>query len=106
MADNEMMTRLKSMVDVSECENPLLKDVLSIAKTKVLNRLYPYDVDRTEVPKRYEKNVLEIAVYLFNRLGSEGELSHSEGSISRTYESASVPESMLKEIVPFCGVIL
>ena len=48
---------------------------------------------------------IEIAVYLYNKQGAEGQTAHSENGISRTYESADVPESMLRGIAPFVGGI-
>jgi len=48
---------------------------------------------------------LEIATYLLNKRGAEGQTAHSENGISRSYESADVPSSMLNQIVPHCGII-
>ena len=48
---------------------------------------------------------IEIAVFLYNKLGSEGETSHSENGVSRTYENAHIPDSMLNTIIPL-GVIV
>jgi hypothetical protein len=59
----------------------------------------------TEVPHRYGVLQCEIATYLLNKRGAEGETSHSENGISRGYESADVPESLIGVVVPFCGVI-
>ena len=103
MANSQMLTQLKALTQ--ESDESLLTTLLSIAETKVLNRLYPYDDTKTVVPSRYRKNVLEIAVYLYNRRGSEGETSHDEGDYKRSYESACVPDSMFSGIIPYCGVI-
>ena len=35
--------------------------------------------------------------------GSEGQTSHTENGITRQYESADVPASMLKTITPHVG---
>lgn len=103
MASSQILTQFKALTN--ESDESLLTTLLSIAETKILNKLYPYDDAKTIVPSRYLKNVLEIAVYLYNRRGSEGETSHDEGDIKRSYESASIPDSMLKGIVPYCEVI-
>ena len=47
---------------------------------------------------------VEIAVYLMNKRGAEGESAHSENGVSRTYENGDVPASMLRGIVPMVGV--
>ena len=57
----------------------------------------------TDVPRRYGYLQCEIANYLLNRRGSEGQLVHTENGINRTYEKADVPESMLSEIIPHVG---
>lgn len=103
MANSQMLTQLKALT--KESDESLLTTLLSIAEAKVLNRLYPYDDTKTVVPSRYRENVLEIAVYFYNRRGSEGETSHDEGDIRRTYGSASVPEDMFAGIISECGVI-
>jgi len=103
MADTQLLKQLRELTQESSEE--LLAVLLSVAESKVLNRLYPYDDTKSCVPARYHKNVLEIAVYLYNRRGSEGEIVHDEGSIRRSYESAGVPDSMLRGIVPYCEVI-
>ena len=83
----------------------ILNTYLTIAGKKIIERRYPYDNSVTEVPARYGYLQCEIATYLLNKRGAEGEISHSENGINRTYESASVPESMLRDVTPVCGVI-
>lgn len=81
-----------------------LETLVSAAEGHVLNRLYPYDDSQTEVPLRYLRNVQDIAVYLWGRRGGEGELSHEEEGIKRTYADAYIPYTFFRGIVPFCGV--
>ena len=83
----------------------ILNAYLTIAGKKIIERRYPYDESVMEVPARYGYLQCEIATYLLNKRGAEGEISHSENGINRTYESANVPESMLCDITPVCGVI-
>lgn len=99
---------LKSMVGnaVSTEENSALTVYLSLAEEAVLNRLYPFGCrEDKNIPSKYDYKVCEIACYLFNKRGAEGQTGHSENGISRSYESAGVPDSILKDIVPFVGVI-
>ena len=81
-----------------------LRRLVSSAERHVLNHLYPYDDSQTEVPPRYMDNVHDIAVYLWGRRGGEGELSHDENGIRRTYASAYIPRDFFRGIVPYCGV--
>ena len=104
MTQAEKLTLLKAMVGESDTEEVLLA-YLNIAGRKILNRAYPYGTEETEVPTRYDFLQCEIAAYLLNKRGAEGQTGHSENGISRSYESADVPESMLGAITPNVGVI-
>lgn len=104
MTDTDKITLLKQMYDGDESD-AVLSTYLSLAADKILNRLYPYDTSKTEIPDRYVRTQISIACYLLGKRGAEGETAHKENGIDRTYASADVPEDMLKDIVPFCGVI-
>ena len=60
---------------------------------------------RSEVPEKYGALQCEIAAYMLNKRGAEGQTSHSENGITRSYENADVPSSMLKVVTPHVGVI-
>ncbi len=106
MADiNLKLEQLKSLLGISGTdEDAMLLTLLSISAQKILDRAYPYDPSITEVPARYETKQVEIAVYLYNKQGAEGQISHSENTISRSYESADVPNSLMQGVTPFVGV--
>ena len=109
MTDVEKLSLLRVMTgkpdNDEEWSDDVLFSYLTIAGRKILNRAYPYDDTVTIVPVRYENLQCEIANYLLNRRGSEGQTSHSENGVSRSYESADVPESMLREVLPRVGVL-
>lgn len=88
-----------------ETDETIINAYLDIAAEKILARAYPFDNTVTEIPLRYKLLQCEIAAYLINKRGAEGQTAHSENGISRTYGSADVPESLLSAIVPQCGVI-
>lgn len=100
-----MLNKLKLYLPESEGEDEFLQLLLDVSERKILDRLYPFDASKTVVPERYQLKQIEIALYLYNRQGSEGQLSHNENSISRAYESADVPESLMQGITPFVGSI-
>jgi hypothetical protein len=102
---NLKLEQLKSLLGISGTdEDALLLTLLSISAQKILERVYPYNPMVTEVPARYETKQVEIAVYLYNKRGAEGQISHNENGINRTYESADVPESLMRGITPYVGV--
>ena len=57
------------------------------------------------MPDRYAMIQLNVASYLLNKRGAEGEIQHIENGIHRNYGSSDVPDGMLKDIVPFCHAI-
>lgn len=106
--DKRKMNTLKILLGIKSedtSEDEILSVYLDIAERKVLNRLYPFKPDETLIPAKYSFRVVEIAQYLYLRQGSEGETSHSENGISRSYEDAGIPDSLLKDIIPMVGAL-
>ena len=107
MTDVEKLSLLRVMVgqpNEGDWSDEVLNFYLQIAGQKIINRAYPYDDTVREVPRRYGYLQCDIAAYLLNKRGAEGQTAHSENGISRSYESADVPESMLDEVTPHVGV--
>ena len=99
-----VLERLKTQIGDDSVADELLLTYLEDAKGIVLNRRYPYGYpEGTEVEPRYETVQVKIALELFSKQGAEGEVSHSENGISRSYESSSISSSLLKMIVPKVG---
>lgn len=103
MLNAEKIEMVKSMT--GETSDGSVSAYLNIAGNKICRKAYPFDPTVTEVPEQYSLLQVEIAVYLLNKRGAEGEAAHSENGISRTYENGDVPPSMLRQIVPMCGVL-
>lgn len=105
----EKISQVRAMIgkysDDADWTDSVLLAYLNIAGQKILNRAYPYDDSMIDIPVKYEFLQCEIATYLLNKRGAEGQTSHSENGISRGYESADVPLSMLKDVTPFVGVV-
>lgn len=109
MSDTEKLIFLRVMVGEhssdTEWSDEVLLTYLAIAGQKIINRAYPYTDEVTVVPKRYELLQCEIAAYLLNKRGAEGEIAHSENGISRSYADADIPESLIGNVVTHCEVI-
>lgn len=95
---------LRTMVGEDDSDD-VLDTYLSVAGQKIIDKAFPYNPEVTEVPERYRMKQCEIAAYLMNKRGAEGELSHKEGDITRSYADADVPASFLRGIIPTVGVI-
>lgn len=106
MTDIEKLAMLKALIGVSDStQDTVLTVYLTLAKGEILRKAFPYDPSQTIVPAQYDTLQCEIAAYLWNKRGAEGQISHSENGISRQYENGGVPDSLLKSIVPYCGTM-
>ena len=107
MTNEEKITRLAVLISPDTANTELLMVLVEQAEGIVLNRRYPLGVpENAIVPKAYEHIQLQIAVELFSKMGAEGQTSHSENGINRTYEAADVSPSLLRKIVPVCGSVI
>ena len=105
MTETQMLEELRNITDSTE-EDRVLLSFLSSAKRRVLNRLYPFanSYEGLNVPERYNGVQIEIAAFLMNKRGAEGEVQHNENGVSRTYGGADVPPALMAEITPMCAI--
>ena len=101
MSENEKLEMLRNIT--GETDTAVCRTYLTLAAVKITRRLYPFgapnDFCPADIPVKY-------AADLMNKRGAEGQIGHSENGISRTDGDADVPESMLRGIVPYVGVVL
>ena len=100
----------------------IVEDCIETAKNAILSRRFPFTewptrevtvtvnnesvtVEETYVEPRYLDLQFRIALDLYNRIGVEGEISHSENGITRHYDASWISSQLLDEIVPYCGVV-
>ena len=96
------LERLKILIPDEENDG-LLQELLNQAEDAIKQRRRA----PKELPleSQYSSLQIEIAVFLYNKLGAEGEKTHSENGVNRSYENAHIPDSMLNSIVTL-GVII
>ena len=101
------MTQLERLkIRIPENKNDIeLEDILESAKAVILSRRFPFGEQPTELEPKYMDLQIRIAVEMYNKRGVEGQTSHSENGVSRSYSSASVSEELLREITPKVGVV-
>lgn len=97
-----LLERLK--MRTGEKDETLLSDCLTSAKNAILARRFPYREWPKEVPCQYSDLQFRIALDLYNKIGAEGQLGHSENGVSRTFESSWISEQLLREVTPLVGV--
>lgn len=102
----EQIERLKLKLKDCFCDDNELEDLLLTAKSIILNKRFPFSKKLPQdIEPRYLDLQVRIAVDLYNKRGAEGETSHSENGISRTYGTENVSTDLLAEITPRCGVL-
>ena len=108
MEEFDKLTELRTMIEPSEDNDATLLSYLRQAKDLILNRMYPYLDGRAyedlELPRRYEHKQVQLAAYLLNKRGAEGQTRHIENGVSRTYQGAYVPQDLLCDIMPMVGI--
>jgi len=98
----------KLKIELGEGEDDYLTLKLNRAVSAVVKARRPYgctEAQKAIILADYESEILDIAAYLYNRKGSEGEKSHNENGTNRGYESAGIPSSFLDGIVTIVGTL-
>lgn len=104
MTDAEKLSILKNMLDSGDTTSDEIANAyLAAAKQAVINLAYPFGNGSEVMPEKYDYEQIEIALYMLNRRGSEGETAHVEGGTSRTFEVADIPISLRCRITAHAG---
>lgn len=97
------LMKLKNRLKLtSNNEDELLKDFLDTAKDEIMARRYPFGDFPDGLDVRYANLQIEIAMVMYNKQGAEGQKSHSENNVSRSYEDYGY---LLADVVPLVGGI-
>jgi len=104
------ITNLKLYLGITDnSEDGLLSLLIQQADSVIIKKRYPFgatDEQKANALLEYADIELNIAVYLYNKQGAEGQTSHNENGVNRGYESAGIPASYTRDITPFVGSII
>lgn len=104
MTDVEKLAILRKMLDDSDTTSDAIANAyLEAAEKAVINIAFPYGNGTEEMPEKYEYEQIEIAAYMLNKRGAEGEIAHTEGGTSRTFETGDIPISLRARITAYAG---
>ena len=104
MTNSEKIVALRVLLAPDTDTEEVLEGVVKLAEAMVLNRMYPFGYpDTAEVPARYEQIQVQLAAELYSKRGAEGQTSHSENGISRSWPEKS---ALLARIIPHCGSVM
>jgi hypothetical protein len=91
----QTLDKLKIQLEISDESKD---DLLTVILDDVASDLLSW-TNRNQLPQRLEPTQRQIAVIRYNMLGIEGQTSHSEGGVSRSFEE--LPVSVRKTISQF-----
>ena len=106
MADLSQIQKLKIWLDIADSDttkDQKLQLMLDRAESAIVHRRnWP---DNQPMETRWNELQIQIALFLYNKQGAEGETHHSENGVTRTYENADIPDSLLNDITPLAVVV-
>lgn len=104
MTDAEKRAALASRILPDTDTDEVLDGMVSMAETLILNRMYPFGYEESvTVPPRYEQIQIQLAVELYTQRGAEGQTSHSENGINRSWAETS---PTLRLVIPMVGSVM
>jgi hypothetical protein len=107
MTNEEKIERVKVLISPDTASNNLLFYLLEQSEGIILNRRYPFGTpEGASLSPLHEQIQLRMAVELFNKMGADGQITHTENGIMRTWEAGDVSPSLLRQIVPVCGSVM
>lgn len=105
MTTEKKVIMAQTLIGDDSATTDLVTVYLEDAKSAILRRRYPFGIPEyvTEVEPLYEMLQVKLAVRYFLRRGGEGEISHNENGINRTYGSVN-DEDLLCEVIQVAKV--
>ena len=100
------MTNIERLkVRIPEAAESELEDVLESAKDVILSRCFvsvshTSEADKAAALSEHNEKLLDAAVVIYNMRGIEGQTSHSENGVARSYEDCAGMKTILQKIVP------
>lgn len=101
MTNDEKIEQIKVMLG-EDYDTDVLSVYLRQAKSFILNKRYPYGSQPNDVEPQYEQLQIELAITLFNERGVEGQKSHNENGVSRSWRTK---DEIMAEVVPYASVL-
>lgn len=108
MTADEKLFRLKVLLKITDiAQDAELSVLLDFVKDEILGWMYsgaiPTDV--TDVPPQYESTQVMACVFAYGQSGADGQLTHSENGISRSWKHEDVVEYVRSRVAPFVRVV-
>lgn len=102
MTLDEKVEQMKIMLGDENWDANVLQVYLRQAKQLILNKRFPFNTKESDVEPKYEQLQIELAITLFNERGAEGQKSHNENGINRSWRSK---DEIMNDVVPYASVL-
>lgn len=105
------MTNIERLkVRIPEATEAELEDILMSAEGVILSRCFvslsrTSNEDKASALIEHNEKVLNAAVVIYNMRGIEGQTSHSENGVARSYEDCAGMKTILSQIIPRGDVV-
>lgn len=104
MTEEEKVQMVQLLISDVTVTAEMIQAYLALAADQILGYLYPFGGAPSAWPSQYDLTQVQLAVRKVARRGGEGETSHSENGVSRTYGSVD-DEDLLRDLMPYAGVV-
>lgn len=106
MTENQKKNSINAMLEKKE-DDSKLSVYLTLAKDAILNKMYPYDRPQgiEEVPSKYEHVQIQAVIVGLTVAGAEGQNSHSENGIGRSFNYPTMIEYVNTHVVSVVGTL-
>ena len=96
----ERVATVQAKLNDELATDAVVTELLEDAQEAIFLRMYPFGVPEnvTDVPARYQRLQIKLAVRYFNRIGADGETVHLENGIHHHFGSAN-DEDLLQEVM-------
>lgn len=109
MTAEQKLAMAKTFLHITDTsEDTLISTYLTAAQQEIIYWRYSYvpsDSIPVEVPAEYEMTQINAVVAGYSISGAEGEVTHSENGISRTFKYEDMLAYIRSHVIPFARVI-
>ena len=105
------MTNIERLkVRLPEASDAELLDILESAQDVILSRCFVSPAKASAEAKEaalleHNEKLLSAATVIYNMRGVEGQISHSENGVARSYTDCAGMKPILEQIIPRCDVV-
>lgn len=94
----DILDRLKRLTH--EPDDELLQELLLQAKEAIMSVRFPFHEWPSELEPQYIGLQVQIAQAIYNKLGGDYQISHTENGVTRTWGSEGIPKELLARVTP------